>query len=984
MPRAFEGRQFHQRFIQEGYQEYLEADHESEQHRLRHLANFFNDRMGYDNPGKEFFNPNITITDWSERDHPQHYTVKDIQSHQNQERVQTLVNYWSQRLINVYDNPRQSDDHREDDDDNTINWVLLNLVQLRYALGHSLPIDNATAQRLYSIVLRANIGHNCSEVYRDKFGGVQVNSYMNVLHHNPKEPVRDNSQAMVAMLQYATDYEADPASWTAFNAKAYTKILELSFPRLADAKDGMAVYQKIVNEPPAFDADGLSCLFAFALKHKLTNMTDNEDFDVVFDRVESTLQLYSEYLHLERLSFDADIVHSIFDHLVQSQDPWDEITNRCQRLSDYSGYPVQYSAESARNKYENLVRDLVKGSVIASEDIASLKTFTTETWSESETSAAQVSILFETLFMQHLTNEDRRTLIQAYDSVFPGSSLLADNLPGLMTQHFSELLAFHAAEPARLSDVIDLVVELTGVDRTEFVRTLPVQAAFTEKATQLIGNLSPTGLQDCLDSAVTLTGVDAQVFEQALREGRLKDVCDNVLSAPYRFRTIVSEIEASERSFPVLGGLTEKYKNQPQTKIFERIHSLQAISQNEKNDLWRKGLIPLLAHLAPADRTRLFSQEDQAEPLLKFIQDVGMIDAPKLCTAYLRCLTAQASAEVDPKIITQLREAGIKVPEDPKGVRGPVKTILANMRKYLFEGKVSRSITSEIGEELLRVMVQSQSWNRIFSLVGLVSKWNSLVAAEPSRTQINPAWQETDLEVTVKQRVAATAEAQTSQDETLQLFLKTDIPQSVFTNLAEPLRLGGSVEHFQQWWSDSHERLLTELNRELTMTDLLLVQDDTTFATSVAALPAADSQKLIMLRAKFVTHPAMRQGIVSKRELMVRNIQLATELQSLKFSEMPEPQICTVLERIGQAALPNELKMNLLRGLSGLHLRLVARGGGKKDYEQAWINPHKSRPPVWIFWPILCHSMFRNTIYKKLRSQHILNILHLVRSCALR
>ncbi|MDO8584284.1 MAG: hypothetical protein Q7R83_03850, partial [bacterium] len=402
------------------------------------------------------------------------------------------------------------------------------------------------------------------------------------------------------------------------------------------------------------------------------------------------------------------------------------------------------------------------------------------------------------------------------------------------------------------------------------------------------------------------------------------------------------------------------YETDPWMKAFLKIHQLQATSSNEENDPWIKEFRPFFASIQGV--LDLHKSED-AEILVQFIRENGMVNLPQLFSVYAVCQRAKICDEIPPEIVETIEQDGIRLRKNtserdwrfpnPKAILVELKRNTDAFVERLLAGE-ERVVESALGQERFARFIGHSQWGRGDSVAALEGVWMETRKKNPEASRLPAAFQPASLFVREKVRGSSTEPALEDGESRLARYLATSEVKE------QGEALSRSIHTALNWYSPvllNHQRvILTSLQTMREEIRRWLDRSPEEIEELIHLAKNEEEKRALEKKKRALANPKGRANMEKQTEQLKQALEVA---EGLNFEFASEGQLVETIEQLSQLVAVCPAVNIALRDVSAIHMDTVMPDGWSQELRAAFIASSELTPERILILEKWCRDFMR-------------------------
>lgn len=378
----------------------------------------------------------------------------------------------------------------------------------------------------------------------------------------------------------------------------------------------------------------------------------------------------------------------------------------------------------------------------------------------------------------------------------------------------------------------------------------------------------------------------------------------------------VADIAQELRHLPA-SSLLEVVKNNPKLEehipwapSLRQLENVQARSENENNDPWKKEIEPLVSRAFRDHILSPLSARD-GEVLVSFVQDFGAINAPRMLRTFTSLKKTPDQKGIPEEIRMDLRsflgEKRLAKLKTPEAVLNELRKARREMTGALLQDKIPSGLESAVGQELLASLKGSTRFERGESVKDLMDLWAETVLKTPELASLPEGYEEETF--FVKRRIRRTEGGDVSFDRQRDAIVNNAEIQLRMESLQEALRMGSSSPEDQLRHYQTEQ--LASLQLQIAKTK-----------NRIASLPE---------KAQAESEKNLRS--LEERHRVVEGLLETAEEPGASREKTPAQEAQIIMEKLMRVQSKDVSHQDILRSLSARHMREIAPAGFRQLME---------------------------------------------------
>lgn len=501
----------------------------------------------------------------------------------------------------------------------------------------------------------------------------------------------------------------------------------------------------------------------------------------------------------------------------------------------------------------------------------------------------------------------------------------------------------HAQSVYRQCDTLEkmyTVYQVTGIlpdknDR-EFIEQAQriVEARFEQK----LFEGDSKGIKQLMDSArefgvpMNVSGVLAAFEKRILGDPR----------SMFKMIEGVKKMVASSEESSFLYEFLSRVEKDTWVQMFKKMEKVQAFVERAEHDPWINQLKPLLARCIK-DGTLSVSRPEDAEILLSFVGEFGMVNLPHLFAVHADTARTVEMEKLPPKTLQYITEFGVKVKntqgewrfKNPRELMNEVHRVISLFRTGLLSGEIPAQLESVLGNEIFQWLKGATQWDRGHKIKELVDVLRTTVLKNPELSERLKKDPEVVFEIPI--RVSSrpkNTEGENEAKEKLAALLNSQEMQDGYAPIASALKSALGVENVSSWFRGVKVHAMKTLDGSIRELEELLALSSDSIASYIEKEPDEVKRKALEKRCKALMNPKARQGFDAQLTELRRVLAVFENCDISENRDEQEKsivQILEIVEGIGKS-LPGSGE--LVRLLSAVHMRMIAPEGWQQSLRE--------------------------------------------------
>lgn len=389
-------------------------------------------------------------------------------------------------------------------------------------------------------------------------------------------------------------------------------------------------------------------------------------------------------------------------------------------------------------------------------------------------------------------------------------------------------------------------------------------------------------------------------------------------------KIVFSQLDTSN---PLTKGVREALEASPWIRALRAIEHIQGINENEENDPWKKELTPLMEDAFKNNFISLEKPED-AELVVHFVQEIGMINNPLLFKIFLACNRARKFEDLPEDVVATIEEFDIplKKPDGkwrfsgPMSVISELRVVVRQMMVDLFEDKEVPALETELGEGLFSVMRGKTQWERNDRITVLAKKWRETIARNPKSGELPKGVHESKFFVKTlnANRAPYKQKEQNIEDAINKVFIHKELMMP-YISMSEALRTGITETDPAVWWKTRKTSILLSLRNAIEQLQMVLNATPEELDAMIELEENEDKKQLLAQKRGALGTERGRRAMEKQLHDLKHANELVSAIEYLE-EQSDEETIVRAMEVLAYAGTTSYGIGRSLRELSALHL----------------------------------------------------------------
>lgn len=484
------------------------------------------------------------------------------------------------------------------------------------------------------------------------------------------------------------------------------------------------------------------------------------------------------------------------------------------------------------------------------------------------------------------------------------NKLTGSNFSPIVAETLANLVKNYAANPQTL---------LVKLEKLRSFLTEQKQAMSTNK--QFSDYLSPEQREGIMVSLLNILKLDPLYVKEA---NEILDICG-------------IDQESMARAYPFYNCLC-------------RLQKIQEINSNEANDPWKQEFKPLLAEASSNGLVSIDNKSD-LDILVKFIEEYGMLNLPRLLTVFVDCCRAKTFDDLPERTMKVVEDYGIRLKRtngdwyfsNPAGILNALRIKVGEMKTKLLNNELPPGLESDVGNEQFMRIVGDTRWSRNDSLEQLVEIWKQAIEADPNLGVLPDSYREESFitPTIVKSAEGALPSDDERQKTQIKSILSSQETQEIYGALSLSLHKGASFEADPSYWLNLQKEILHSFTAEIDRLEKTLEMTGAQFDELISAETDVKKKNLLEKQKRAANNERGRSAMQNKILELKKSLK---EAEKISFNFSSEADIVAAMDILAGISGSIPFFGTVLRDVSAVHIQRVAPVGWREQIKANFGN----------------------------------------------